>query len=93
MMLFSHGVNSVGAVPIERWKKSLALAKNRGVFIGIDEKAYRDFATFIRYDNALRAEIRPRVVNCGQLSVDSLNQFFWQSSASLGRLTIDVLNR
>jgi hypothetical protein len=50
MMLFSHGVESVGLVPIERWRRILERARRRGRFIGVDERAFpRDFAVFVRY--------------------------------------------
>jgi hypothetical protein len=57
LMLFSHGVDSVGVVPIDHWKRILARAQ-RGVFIGVDEETYpRDFATFVRYHDDLIAKI------------------------------------
>ena len=40
LMLFGHGVNSIGLTPIERWRTLLARAKQRGSFVGVDERAY-----------------------------------------------------
>jgi hypothetical protein len=41
LMLFAHGVNSIGLTPIERWRALLGRAKQRGCFVGVDEKATR----------------------------------------------------
>ena len=54
MMLFAHGTQSIGLVPIERWRSLLARARRRGRFVGVDERSYPgDFATFARYHAAL----------------------------------------
>jgi hypothetical protein len=48
--LFSHGVDSIGLVPIEKWRSLFGRARQRGDFIGVDEAAYpRDFGVFVRY--------------------------------------------
>ncbi|GAA5037844.1 hypothetical protein HNP84_003211 [Thermocatellispora tengchongensis] len=45
LMLFSHGVESVGLASAERWREVLARAGKIGVFTGVDTAAYlRDFA-------------------------------------------------
>ena len=55
LMLFAHGVHSIGLTPIERWRALLRHARQRGCFVGVDEKAYpADFAVFARYHPALR---------------------------------------
>ena len=55
LMLFAHGVRSIGLAPIERWRTILARARQRGRFVGVDEQAYpADFAVFARYNPALR---------------------------------------
>lgn len=55
IMLFSHGMDSVGVAPIERWRAALARAKVAGAFLGVDEAAYpADFAVFARYHEALK---------------------------------------
>lgn len=61
MMLFAHGVESIGLVPIERWRAILDRAESRGEFVGTDERRYpRDFATFARYNAGLRKGIPDR---------------------------------
>lgn len=61
MMLFAHGVESVGLVPIERWRAILDRAKSRGEFVGTDESRYpRDCATFARYNAELQKKIPDR---------------------------------
>ncbi|MGK9169135.1 hypothetical protein KXR53_22660 [Inquilinus limosus] len=53
LMLFSHGTEGVGVVGIEEWRRLLGRAR-RGRFLGVDEARYpRDFATFIRFHEAL----------------------------------------
>ncbi len=55
LMLFSHGVESVGLPSIERWRAVLARACGQGSFVGVDEQRFpRDFATFIRYHTELK---------------------------------------
>jgi hypothetical protein len=61
IMLFSHGVNSIGLVPIEQWRTLLRRAINRGEFIGVDTASYpRDFAVFVRYHRYLQRLISAR---------------------------------
>jgi len=56
LMLFAPGVDSIGLAPIGRWRGLLARARAHGRFVGVDEEAYpADFATFARYQPALRA--------------------------------------
>jgi hypothetical protein len=43
MMLFSHGVDSVGLCPIEKWREILDRAKRRGDFIGVDQQEFPPF--------------------------------------------------
>lgn len=75
LMLFAHGVNSIGVPPIERWRALLDRARVRGRFVGVDEKAYpRDFATFARYHPALRA-IPGRCPMPSPLGFDQLEAF------------------
>ncbi len=59
-MLFSHGVESVGLPPIERWRAVLQRARERGSFVGVDEARFpRDYAVNVRYHTALK-KILPR---------------------------------
>ncbi|NLP60293.1 hypothetical protein [Paraburkholderia sacchari] len=54
MMLFSHGVQSIGLAPISRWRALLDYAAGTGRFAGVDPERYpRDFATFSRFGQAL----------------------------------------
>ncbi|WP_312241069.1 hypothetical protein [Pantoea sp.] len=56
MMLFSHGTESIGLAPVERWQQLLDYASEEGAFIGVDKERFpRDFATLTEYDKALRA--------------------------------------
>lgn len=55
LMLFSHGVDSIGLAPMERWKSILQKAGKKGELLGVDEKKYpKDFAAFVRYHTELK---------------------------------------
>jgi hypothetical protein len=55
LMLFSHGVDSIGLAPIERWRSVLQRARKHGSFVGVDEGRFpRDFAAFVRYHTDLK---------------------------------------
>src|SRR5262249_28035148 len=75
LMLFSHGVDSVGVAPVERWQALLRRAP-RGSFVGVDPRAYpRDFATFARYHPALRPRGGSRLPLPAPLTLDALDAF------------------
>jgi hypothetical protein len=79
MMLFSHGVNSVGLAPIERWRSILKRARRQGSFVGVDEQRFpRDFATFVRYHTDMK-KIPARYPRPGPLSLDRLDAFLEQA--------------
>ncbi|WP_043636559.1 hypothetical protein [Nonomuraea candida] len=49
LMLFSHGVESVGLASVADWRELLGRARKVGVFTGVDTGTYpRDFAGLIR---------------------------------------------
>ncbi|WP_329246895.1 hypothetical protein OG417_52540 [Actinoallomurus sp. NBC_01490] len=61
LILFSHGVESVGLASIDDWGRVLDRARKVGVFTGVDARAYpRDFAVFARAHREL-ARTRHRV--------------------------------
>lgn len=75
IMLFSHGVNSIGLAPIERWESILRRARERGSFVGVDEDAFpRDFATFVRYHTEMK-KIEARYPIPGPLALSQLDTF------------------
>ncbi|CAD6563049.1 hypothetical protein ACFQ3P_41500 [Paraburkholderia sabiae] len=54
LMLFSHGVESIGLAPIAHWRALLDKAQRAGRFVGVDITRYpRDFATFARFGREL----------------------------------------
>lgn len=75
MSLFSHGVDSVGLVSIDRWRSILERAAKIGSFLGVDEQAFpRDFATLARYHQAL-SRVRKRYPLPPPLSLTDLDAF------------------
>jgi hypothetical protein len=83
MMLFSHGVESIGLTPIDRWRQILRRAKKKGMFVGVDESAYpRDFAVFVRYHFDLQRKIHARYPLPPPVTLHQLDDFL---NAAKGR--------
>lgn len=81
LMLFSHGVDSIGLASIERWQKIVELAQERGSFIGVDPKRYpRDFGVFVRYNPELRRIVSPRYPIPPALTLPEFEQFLTEST-------------
>jgi hypothetical protein len=79
MMLFSHGVESIGLVPIDTWRRILRRARKKGSFVGVDENAYpRDFAVFVRYYFDLKRKISSRYPVPSPLPLSHLDDFLKQ---------------
>ena len=54
LALNSHGVDSIGFAPIDRWRALLRRATAEGTFAGVDKGEYpHDFAIFVRFGRAL----------------------------------------
>jgi hypothetical protein len=76
LMLFSHGVESIGLVPIEDWRALLRRAQRLCAFVGVDERSYpRDFAVFVRYCYDLQRKIAARYPLPGPLMPERLDRF------------------
>jgi hypothetical protein len=55
LALFSHGTESVGLTPIDRWRALVTRAARQGRLLGVDARRYpRDFASFTRFNAQLR---------------------------------------
>jgi hypothetical protein len=81
MMLFSHGVDSVGLPCIEQWREPLQRARVKGAFLGVDEQAFpRDFAVFMRYYFDLLKTIPARYPMPPALTVKELDEFLNHNS-------------
>jgi hypothetical protein len=81
LMLFSHGVNSIGLVPIERWRQALKSAQQYGSCVGVDSEAYpRDFGVFVRYNPELKQKIAARYPIPPPLTLSELEQFVARSA-------------
>lgn len=76
MMLFSHGVESIGLPSIEQWREPLRRARIDGRFIGVDERVFpRDFAVFTRYYFDLVRTISARYAMPPALTIKALDEF------------------
>jgi hypothetical protein len=80
LMLFSHGVDSVGLTSIGRWRSILGRAREQGSFVGVNERWFpRDFATFVRYHTELK-KIPARHPMPAPLSPTRLDEFLSRAS-------------
>jgi hypothetical protein len=81
MMLFSHGVESIGLAPIDRWRAILRRARKTASFVGVDENAYpRDFAVFVRYYFELKRKIESRYPIPSPVSLNDFDRFLHECS-------------
>ncbi len=81
--LFSHGVDSIGLVPISQWRRLFARARQRGAFLGVDEASYpRDFAVFVRYHFEFQRMISARYPTPPALTFKELDEFLSQTRDS-----------
>jgi hypothetical protein len=88
MMLFSHGVDSVGLPSIEQWREPLRRTRIKGSFLGVDERVFpRDFAVFTRYYFDLLRTIPSRYPMPPALTVKELDEFLDYSD---GRYAVGV---
>lgn len=79
LMLFSHGVDSIGLVPIPERRRLLGHARRRGDFIGVDERTFpRDFAVFVRYHLDLKRTVSARHAIPGPLPLEQFSAFMAQ---------------
>jgi len=85
LTLFSHGVDSVGLVPIDRWARLLGYARKEGRFIGVDTDAFpRDFAVYARFYTELKRRVRARYPLPGPLPLARLERFLEERGAQYG---------
>lgn len=87
LVLFSHGVDSIGLVPISDWHSLLDRARTAGRFAGVDADRYpRDLAVFARYQRAIR-QIPARYPLPPPLGLTGLDAFL---SGSADRYAVTV---
>jgi hypothetical protein len=84
LMLFSHGADSIGLVPIDEWRTLLRRAARHGDFHGVDPSAYpRDFAVFSRYHRAFK-RIPGRYAMPRPLGIDEARAFIETAGSASG---------
>jgi hypothetical protein len=80
LMLFQHGVESVGLPPRERWQAILDRARSKGTTLGLHLDEYPlDFGHFARYDDAINDSIKARYPLPAPLTLAELDQFLAES--------------
>lgn len=74
--LFSHGVDSAGLAPVERWQAVIERAEDRSGFVGVDTEAYPyDVETHVRYHEDLPGEIDDRYPHPPSMGFDRFASF------------------
>ena len=87
LVLFAHGVDSIGLPPVEAWRTVLAQARRRGAFLGVNEHAYpAHFATFARFGSEVR-QLGPSFPLPSPMTLDDLLRLFPDDAAAQVRLT------
>jgi hypothetical protein len=88
LMVFCHGVESVGLTTIHQWRSLLAKAAVAGRFAGLAPDAYpSDIAVFARYQQALK-NVPQRHPVPGPLPVAEFEQFVRDREKDYPRLSI-----
>lgn len=84
MTLFSHGADSAGLAPVERWRAAVGRARGAGRLAGVDEGRYpQDFAVYVRFTDALRRAGWPDVPR-RPLALGELAAFLGERGARAG---------
>ncbi len=75
MTLFSHGVQSIGLAPLQRWAALESTAHNGGALLGVSPRAFpSDFGNFVRYHGEMVRSLDPRWPLPTQLGVIELER-------------------
>lgn len=76
LMLFAHGVDSVGLPSIEAWQAMLARAQSKGELLGLKPQTYpAHFSHFARYTQALCDQVQDRYPAPEPMALDYAEQF------------------
>lgn len=85
LMLFAHGVNSVGLPPVDAWRDLLVRARVRGDFLGLDPDTYpAHFAAFARYSQDLRRKTKLRFPMPEPLAPERAERFLAERGPARG---------
>jgi hypothetical protein len=90
MILFSHGVESIGLASMQKWRSLLGRARVEGSFIGVDPDRYpRDFAVTVRYNHEIPQKITSRYPWPGYMRLGELDQFL---GSNRGRYKVEIID-
>ena len=91
MILFSHGIESIGLLSQDRAKRILARARNRGIFVGTKEDEYpRDFTSLFNHHDAILESFPERYPMPEPLSVRSFETFLGERSGDYAATVEDA---
>jgi hypothetical protein len=92
LMLFCHGVESVGLVTVDQWRTILQRARVTGTFAGVDTRRYpSDLAAVFSYQRALRA-VPARYPIPEPLPLHVFDTFFAQRRHRYPNVTVETAN-
>ncbi|MEV1290063.1 hypothetical protein [Micromonospora sp. NPDC049679] len=92
LMLFCHGVESVGLTTVDQWRTLLQRARVTGMFAGVDIRRYpSDLAAVFSYQRALRA-IPARYPIPEPLPLHMFDTFFAQHGHRYPNVTVETAN-
>lgn len=87
LLPFSHGIVGMGLASEEYLVSILALASNKGEFIGAEPGRYPfDFGIYARFEKSLQKKIATRISVEEKLEIGQLNEFIRQSK---GKYEVD----
>lgn len=81
LLLLSNGIDAIDLAPIARWRALLRRARRRGASLGADEDEFPfDLGAFLRYERALKRQLRERLAPPAPLGIDELEAFIGESA-------------
>lgn len=79
--LFSHGLESIGLAPPDRWRSIMDRAREYSDFLGTNPEKYpADYSTYVRYNNAFQEEISERYPLVEPVPLERVKTFIHNSS-------------
>jgi hypothetical protein len=88
MTLFSHGVDSIGLVPLSRWAQLRKCPTKGGALFGVDPRTFpKDFGNFMRYHRDLVTHLPPARPLPSSLALGDFDAFL---AAHEGRYAVRV---
>jgi hypothetical protein len=90
MTLFSHGVTSIGVVPLERWAALRGRAHAGGALLGVDPRTFpKDFGNLMRYHRDIAKTLPRQGAAPEPLALDAMVRFLEARAEGYGARLLD----